>query len=752
MVELDGAVVDLLGQPIAGANVSATAGDPVTGETAAKATTDAQGHFSVSLPAGPAVLTVFKTGFEAAVFEEVLAAGEPRTVRYKLSSGALGATVHGARLLPSLPAPDRAVSRYQLGRADLDRAPGAMEDVARAVATLPGVVADPDLLATFYLRGGGPEEVLTSLDGVPLQNPFHLGGFASVFNPMLIDKIELYAGVTPPRFEPALSGALDVHYASGATKAVRAEADVSMQTAKARLDTPTGIEGLSALISFRRSFFELYFAGLRAAHVLSGDYVAPDISEAFARLSYDRGDHHVTLSYMRATDGFSFQLKPGEDPIFGSTSGLSLSNTLQLGLLQDRVTFEGKRELLLTAAITDDQSSTTVSSEAVFARDVRRLGLLARADLTFPITDKHSFVAGVQLARQRYVFHGQLRDERGVAPWASLPLVETYAPPLELSPTIKQDNAAVHAELHTRPLQWLTVEAGGRLQALLSGGESVYSARAAATAELPTGTLLKFEAGVATQQPLNPLFTDPTYGNPNLRPERSRQLVAGVEQLLPIQVLVRAEAFAKWLDRLAVNPDSDAGVQALLASGAPVFQSLGTGTARGVDVLLLGRAANVSYGLSGGLVFADRTNPLASGAQSYAAPWDQRLTLAANVSVTPGIGWILTARASFHTGRPYTPVVGFRNDTDNQRYVPLFGVTNTSRYPDYFDLSLRVEKRFRAGPLQLAWYAELLNATNATNLFAQTWDHGDSAAGVEPKQGAFNHLPIRPFLGVRGEY
>jgi hypothetical protein len=32
------------------------------------------------------------------------------------------------------------------------------------------------------------------------------------------------------------------------------------------------------------------------------------------------------------------------------------------------------------------------------------------------------------------------------------------------------------------------------------------------------------------------------------------------------------------------------------------------------------------------------------------------------------------------------------------------------------------------------------------------YDEGDPATGTLPKRGAFNHLPIRPFLGLRGEY
>jgi hypothetical protein len=111
----------------------------------------------------------------------------------------------------------------------------------------------------------------------------------------------------------------------------------------------------------------------------------------------------------------------------------------------------------------------------------------------------------------------------------------------------------------------------------------------------------------------------------------------------------------------------------------------------------------------------------------------------------------VSGRATFHTGRPTTEVTGFVRDDAHQRYLPNFGATNGARYPSYFESSIRVEQRFKAGGLELAWYAELLNVTNAQNVFLYVYGKGDYAGGTPPALGTFNHLPIRPFLGIRGE-
>jgi hypothetical protein len=216
--------------------------------------------------------------------------------------------------------------------------------------------------------------------------------------------------------------------------------------------------------------------------------------------------------------------------------------------------------------------------------------------------------------------------------------------------------------------------------------------------------------------------------------------------------MIRVEGWAKWLDHLAVNPDSAEGLKQLLERGEPAFQSVGSGFAKGADVMIMGRTKRSSYGLSAGLVFSDRTNPLATGVKNYAAPWDQRLTISANYSFIPKPDWMVTVRGTVHSGRPYTPIIGFLGDAASQKYLPVFGETNGSRYPWFYEISARVQKRFSFHEIPLMWYAELLNMTNAQNVFMYIYDNGSYANGTQPSAGVFNHLPIRPFLGISGEY
>ncbi len=758
---LEGEVVGELGAALVGAEV--TYGGK-------KAVTDARGHFRLefeALPAGDAWVLVNKEGYAEKGFPEVFRAGLTTRVRYSVLKEHVGGEtrVEGSRLLPALPDVDHTpqVSRFSITKADIEGNPGSMEDVSRVVQQIPGVAADPDLLATFFVRGGGPEEVVFYLDGVPLTNPYHLGGFASIFNPMMIESADFFSGGIPARYEPALSGAFEVRYATGETKKPRVWADVSLLTAKFRVDVPIS-EGLSATVSMRRSYFEAYFAVLKEFKLFGSNAVSPEITELLARVNYRRGNHTTTATFIHASDGLDFIVKPGEQLLVNFSGGLKISNTAQIAMLQHRVDFAGDTKVELTAAYTHDHNTIAVIPNQVgdrevvegggrkFSNDTSRDDFLVKGDLNWAHSDTNRTGLGVEYAYRHLGLLGEVTDARSTAPWTNTPFVETYLPYVNINPDVRRNLVALYAEHTWKPNDTFSLEGGGRAQVDASSGQLSGSARLGAAVSLPIKTVLKASVGVAAQPSLLPLALDPVLGNPNLGPERSFTGIIGLEQPLPFEALLRIEGWVKYLDQLVVNPDSPERLAQLEADGQPVFQNLGTGLAKGVDLLFLGRTRYFSYGASAALLFSDRHNPLAAVYTDYPAPWDQRFTLAAHVSFSPNNKWLFTARFNYRTGRPYTPVIAFVRDEANQHFLPVFGATNANRYPGFYEFNARAERRFRLGPMDMAIYAEVLNLTNSTNLFARIYDQGNFGANTEPAASAFNHLPIRPFIGVRAEY
>lgn len=60
----------------------------------------------------------------------------------------------------------------------------------KVIQLMPGVKSSEGSTG-LYVRGGGPDQNLMLLDGVPVYNASHLFGFFSVFNADAINRVEL---------------------------------------------------------------------------------------------------------------------------------------------------------------------------------------------------------------------------------------------------------------------------------------------------------------------------------------------------------------------------------------------------------------------------------------------------------------------------------------------------------------------------------------------------------------------------------
>lgn len=130
-------------------------------------------------------------------------------------------------------------------------------DVLKALQLLPGVQGGVEGSAGFYVRGGGPDENLFLLDGVPVYNVNHLGGLFSVFNADAIKNVTLYKGGFPARFGGRLSSVLDIRMNDGNTKKLRGNFSIGIISSKFNLEGPLFSEKTTFNISGRRTYLDI---------------------------------------------------------------------------------------------------------------------------------------------------------------------------------------------------------------------------------------------------------------------------------------------------------------------------------------------------------------------------------------------------------------------------------------------------------------------------------------------------------------
>ncbi len=131
-------------------------------------------------------------------------------------------------------------------------------DIIKAIQLLPGVQAGNEGQSGIYVRGGGPDQNLILLDGVPVYNVTHLFGFFSVFNADAVKSVELVKGGFPARYGGRLSSVLDIQMKEGNKNELHGEGGIGLIASRLTLEGPfkKGKES-SFIVSGRRTYIDL---------------------------------------------------------------------------------------------------------------------------------------------------------------------------------------------------------------------------------------------------------------------------------------------------------------------------------------------------------------------------------------------------------------------------------------------------------------------------------------------------------------
>ena len=108
--------------------------------------------------------------------------------------------------------------------------------------------------------------------------------------------------------------------------------------------------------------------------------------------------------------------------------------------------------------------------------------------------------------------------------------------------------------------------------------------------------------------------------------------------------------------------------------------------------------------------------------------------------------FIFGVRLRYVSGPLDTPIVGAVWDANGNYYFPIPGRENSRRLPDFFQLDVRIDKRFVFKNWMLAVYCDVQNVTNRANVEAVVNNYDYT------KEAYLTGLPIIPVLGARGEW
>ena len=183
---------------------------------------NAYGFYSLTIPKSDVEIHYSYVGFTSQVTTFKLTKDTIINIRLNESTELKEVTVIGNR--KELGVQGSQMSAIEIPISQIKSVPSLFgeTDVIKALQLLPGVKAGTEGSAGLYVRGGGPDENLLLLDGVPVYNVNHAFGFFSVFNADAIKNVTLYKGSFPARFGGRLSSVVDIRMKDEITKNIMA--------------------------------------------------------------------------------------------------------------------------------------------------------------------------------------------------------------------------------------------------------------------------------------------------------------------------------------------------------------------------------------------------------------------------------------------------------------------------------------------------------------------------------------------------
>ncbi len=782
--EIRGRILDqATGEPIAGATVSAG------GSTASSGP---DGRFVIEAPASAGVLAVAAEGY----FEITVAAPDAGPVEIRLVAQRITETVEVVAETPEL---DRPAAVRVEPREVLETA-GSVDNIFRALGTLPGVAQTSDFGSFLSVRGGGPDQNLTLMDGVEVHNPYRLFGLVSAFHPETVADFSLSAGGFGAAYGDRLSSLLIVNNRSG-RRDFGATASLSVTDGNVVGEGPLPGQG-AWLLSARRTYYDVV-----VGRIFDQDF--PSFADVQLRGDWSWGPgHRFTLTGLQGREDTDFSFEDedeGDERVAfdGDTANDLLSARLD-AVISDRATsttilawyrnvenLDFDAELRTGSRVAEGARDEIEGplEQLAFRRELAVRDFSFRQELGLEAGRRHFLGVGVELHRLRSSLDQVIAGIRNTSEANPTSIRGGSALPDFLDSELDGLRGGAWVQDTLRISERFSIEPGLRLEWSTVNGRSTLSPRFAASWELGGGVRARAAGGLYTQSPgWEKLLASDTLLDLNavdqLAHERALHAVVGLEKSLGTAANLRVEGYWKRYDdllsgRLETPAETARRVARYdfpveFADSVPGAAQItitpengSRGVARGVDIYLERNdpASRLVGWASWSLGRAERE------AWGVKFPFDYDRPQALNLVGVYRLSerFTLAGTGRIASGFPYTPAVGVRveaTETPSGRLIPsrdgrgrpLYTVDlggldnlNAARLPTYARLDLRFTYRHGGPGGRWSAYAEVLNVTGRENSVRMAQEVGPAPDGGRPvvTDDPEPGFPRIPTVGIR---
>ncbi len=693
---------------VSGTITDATSGETMVGATvwdsiSRKGTTsNVYGFFSLAVPSGNVAIRVSYVGYQSQSF--TFRANRDTIINVKLQGSlSLKTVVITAEREHDLKGVQMSTVDIPLEHIKSMPVLFGEADVVKTVQLMPGVQSGGEGTTGMYVRGGGPDENLYLLDGIPMYNVDHAFGFFSAFNPDAIKNITLYKGSFPARFSGRLSSILDVYTNNGNDKSYHGSASIGAIAAKISVEGPIIKEKTTFNFSARRTYLDIFTRpaiNIISESDIDAGYNFYDINGKITHKFNDRS--RLFANFYLGNDVVSIGLDEGS---FSNMDMRYVWGNI-VGSLRWNYMINPKLFSNLTASYTryknniifdfkDNYGANTI--EFQYKSGIQDLAL--RADFDYLPTDRHNIKFGIT-----YTFHTFIPDV--------LVLQSTdFDTNMGAEPTRAHELNA-YAEDNWEITSWLKANIGLNGTLFHVNGTTYSSLQPRVGLRFLANDHLSFKAGYAHMTQYIHLLSTSNVSMPNdlwvpatekVQPMTSDQVATGAFYNIPNVAELSAEAYYKYMTNLVEYKD---GASFMFADETwDNMVCSGNGWSYGFELMArrtVGKITGwVAYTWSKTERLFDREGQTLNGGKVFPAKYDRRhdVSVVLSYKINPKID--LSATWVFSTGNAmtlglqnYKPLADFNID-----YLTYIESRNNYRMPNYhrLDVSANFNRQFKHG-------------------------------------------------------
>lgn len=296
-------------------------------------TTNAYGFYSLTLPADSIGLSYSYVGYQRQIVHLLLRKDTLLNIGLQSSPLLNEVVVTGSKI--EMIQESSGMGTISLPITQIKAMPALMGevDLMKVLQLLPGVQAGSEGSSGLYVRGGGADQNLILLDGVPVYNASHLYGFFSTFNADAINHVELVKGGFPARYGGRLSSVVDISMKEGNSSEFHGQASLGIIASKFMVEGPIKKDKTSFIVSARRSYLNLLKSSIisKSAGGITDNYFFYDLN---AKINHKiNNQNRVFLSMYSGDDKAGTSTKDSYSNVnlnykSNSNSKLSWGNTI----------------------------------------------------------------------------------------------------------------------------------------------------------------------------------------------------------------------------------------------------------------------------------------------------------------------------------------------------------------------------------------------------------------------------------------